>query len=204
MPGWSLNSAVDELLKHEFDVYRERKEPHPLMAEYGIEAVPYQHAELPIWRDDVYRYVGASVYDDATGLNIRGIVDDVWINPAGELLIVDYKSTSTRSEISLEDKYKQGYKRQMEIYQWIFRKLGYTVNSTGYFVFANGNKDNPMFDARLEFAMTILAHDGDDAWVGEIVKSIKQVLEADTLPDSGEDCEHCAYRKLIGAEESGY
>lgn len=201
MPGWSLNSAVDELLKKEFDVYREKQEPHPLMAANGIEAIPYQHPDLPIWRDDVYRYVGASVYDEETGLDIRGIVDDIWVNPAGELLIVDYKSTSTRSEISLEDKWKQGYKRQMEIYQWIFRKRGFDVAPTGYFVFANGIKDNEMFDARLEFEMTILSHVGDDAWVGETVKAIKSVLESDHIPEAGEECEYCAYRKLIGVQE---
>ena len=27
MPGWSLNTTVDDLLKKEFDFYRERKEP---------------------------------------------------------------------------------------------------------------------------------------------------------------------------------
>ena len=41
-PGYpfNLNSAVDELLKREFDGYRERQEPHPFMLEAGIDAVP--------------------------------------------------------------------------------------------------------------------------------------------------------------------
>ena len=30
MPGWSLNSAVDELLKKEFDILRKQKKPHPI------------------------------------------------------------------------------------------------------------------------------------------------------------------------------
>jgi hypothetical protein len=51
MPGWSLNSAVDNLLKNEFDGYRKRKEPHPLMKKYGIDAIPFQHDDMPIWRD---------------------------------------------------------------------------------------------------------------------------------------------------------
>ena len=29
MPGWALNSAVDELLKKEFDHYRKLQKPHP-------------------------------------------------------------------------------------------------------------------------------------------------------------------------------
>jgi hypothetical protein len=44
---------------------------------------------------------------------------------------VDYKSTSTAKEISLDDRWKQAYKRQMEIYQWLFRQNGFTVSNTG-------------------------------------------------------------------------
>lgn len=43
MPGWTLNSAVDQLLKSEFDIYRERQERHPLMVQYDISAVPFKH-----------------------------------------------------------------------------------------------------------------------------------------------------------------
>ena len=28
MPGWSLNSAVDDLLKKEFDEFRKKEKPH--------------------------------------------------------------------------------------------------------------------------------------------------------------------------------
>lgn len=77
MPGWTLNTAVDRLLKKEFDLYREKQERHPLMVEYGINAVPMQHEDLPVWRDDVWHFVGASVIDEETGLQIQGIIDDV-------------------------------------------------------------------------------------------------------------------------------
>ncbi len=61
MPGWPLNSAIDYLLKQEFDYYRKLQLPHPIMVQYGIDAVPFSHPDLPFWRDDVYHYVGASV-----------------------------------------------------------------------------------------------------------------------------------------------
>lgn len=204
MPGWSLNSSVDQLLKNEFDIFRKKQQPHPLMIEYEIDALPFNHPDLPIWRDDVNHYVGASVIDDQTGLKVQGIVDDVWINPAGDLIIVDYKSTSTSSEISLEDQYKQGYKRQMEIYQWIFRKMGFIVSNTGYFVFANGLKDKEKFDSKLEFDLSIIPHIGDDAWVSPTIVQMKSILDSDNLPEPGEGCEYCAYRKLIGAVEKDY
>ena len=197
MPGWSLNNAVDHLLKNEFDLYRNKQESHPLMIEYGINAVPFQHEQLPIWRDDVHRYIGASVIDAQTGLKFQGIIDDLWITPEDELLIVDYKATSTSRTISLDDEYKSRYKRQMEIYQWIFRKVGFTVSSTGYFVFANGIKDKDAFDGKLEFDLMLLPYKGDDTWMDPTIKEIKKVLDNDNTPDSSEHCEYCEYRRLI-------
>lgn len=192
MPGWSLNSAVDALLKNEFDFYREKKEPHPLMKQYGIDAIPYTHRDLPIWRDDIYKFVGASKIHEDTNLEICGIVDDIWVKPDGKLIIVDYKSTSTKKELSLDDEYKQGYKKQAEIYQWIFRQNGFEVDDMAYFVFANGVKDRSMFDSQLEFEMSILEHKGDTLWVEETIIKMKECLEGD-IPQADPECEHCNY-----------
>ena len=35
---FNLNNAVDELLKNEFDIYREKGEPHPIMVENNLKA----------------------------------------------------------------------------------------------------------------------------------------------------------------------
>jgi len=196
MPGCALNSAVDRLLKNEFDLLRKNGEKHQLMVRYGIDAIPFSHPDLPIWRDDVFHYEGASVVHEPTNLKICGIVDDVWVNKKEELLIVDYKSTSTSKEISLDDEYKQGYKRQMEVYQWIFRQMGFKVNDTGYFVFANAVRNRPQFDGRLEFEMSIVSHHGDDSWVEPIIYEMKKCLESDEIPEPDPDCEFCQYRKL--------
>lgn len=198
MPGWALNSAVDALLKKEFDLLRRKGQAHELMKKYQIDAVPFSHPKLPVWRDDVWQFLGASALHQPTNLEICGIIDDLWINKKEELLIVDYKSTSTSQEISLEDEYKQGYKKQMEIYQWIFRKMGFKVNDTGYFVYANASKNRPKFDGRLEFELMILSYQGDDSWVEPTIKKIKDCLESDQIPAVGEKCEHCEYRRLIG------
>ena len=50
-PGYpfNLNSAVDQLLKNEFDGYRERGVPHPLMHDAGIDAIPAPHEQLDEW-----------------------------------------------------------------------------------------------------------------------------------------------------------
>lgn len=48
-PAMMLNRAVDELLKREFDQYRSKAMPHPIMLEHGIDAVPFRHPELATW-----------------------------------------------------------------------------------------------------------------------------------------------------------
>jgi hypothetical protein len=150
-----------------------------------------------VWRDDVYKYEGASVLHKNTNLLICGIIDDIWINSSGKLLIVDYKATSTEREISLEDEYKQGYKLQMEVYQWIFRQKGFEVSDTGFFVFANAGKNRKKFDGRLEFELSILAHVGDERWVDETILDIKKCLDSDSIPQASPTCEHCAIRDAI-------
>jgi hypothetical protein len=47
-PGFpfALNSAVDKLLKKEFDIFRTKGEPHPLITENGVVARPVSHEEL--------------------------------------------------------------------------------------------------------------------------------------------------------------
>jgi len=201
MPGWSLNSAVDTLLKNEFDVLREKRQPHALMAQYNIQAVPFSHPDLAVWRDDNNKKIGASFFHKETNLNICGIVDDIWQNTkTQELHIVDYKSTSTDYPISLDSQYKLGYKRQMEIYQWIFKRLGFNVSDTGYFLFANAYKNRPGFHGKLEFETTIIPYQGNDAWINKTIVDIKKCLDSDNIPESNPDCQHCAYRKLIQNE----
>ena len=201
MPGWALNSAVDHLLKKEFDLLRKNGESHVLMTEYGIDAIPFKHKDLPEWRDDYYKYLGASVLHKKSNLMISGIVDDIWVNnKTKELHIVDYKATSTSKEISLEDEYKQGYKKQMEIYQWIFRQMGFNVSKTGYFLFANASKNLPKFDKKLVFEASILSYNGDDSWIDSTIMDIKKCLDSDVIPDAGEKCEHCERIRLIKKE----
>jgi len=191
MPGFSLNTAVDELLKKEFDLLRKSGQTHELMKQYGIDAIPFSHPDMDKWREN---FVGISFVHPQTNLEIFGAVDDVWINKDGELIIVDYKSTSTQEEISLESEYKQGYKKQMEVYQWLFRQNGFKVSPTGYFVFANADKNLPKFDGKLDFKMSIIAHVGNTDWVEPTILKIYECLNEDVVPQSSEKCEYCAYR----------
>jgi hypothetical protein len=196
-PAFTLNIAVDTLLKKEFDAHRVAASAHPLMAQYGIDAVPLQHASMDTWREN---FEGIDCVDDGTGLTVCGAVDDIWVNPAGELIVVDYKATSKDGTIeSLSDSsWAASYKRQMGVYQWLLRRNGFTVSSTGYFVYANAHSDNEAFDGKLEFEITLVPCEGDTDWIDAILPKIKETLETEAIPPVGQGCEFCAYREAAG------
>src|SRR3990167_3089238 len=50
-PPFTLNSAVDTLLKQEFDIHRASGQQHPLQKAYGIDCKPVAHEKLEMWRD---------------------------------------------------------------------------------------------------------------------------------------------------------
>lgn len=191
MPAFSINIAIDELLKKEFDFHRAKKQKHPLMKKYGINAVPFQHDKIDEWRDARFR--GIQYLHKKTNLILTGGIDDVWINSKGELIIVDYKATSTKKEISLDDEYKESYKRQAEIYQWLFRQNGFKVSKTAYFVYCNGKTDCEAFDGKVEFDVQIIPYRGNDNWVEKALINAKECLMSEKIPECNEKCELCCY-----------
>lgn len=197
-PGYpfNLNSAVDALLKKEFDIHRANGSAHPLMEQYGVDAVPFEHKDMDIWREN---FKGIEHKHRATGFTVSGAVDDVWINPAGELIVVDYKSTSKDEKIEALDKdWHDGYKRQMEVYQWLLRANGFTVSSTGYFVYANASTEEKAFDGKLMFDVTLISYTGSTDWVEPTLSKIKACLDDPRVPKASADCDYCRYREYVG------
>jgi len=197
----NLNIAIDTLLKKEFDIYRKKGKPHPLMEKFNVDAIPFKHKDLDIWRDP---FKGIEFFHEPTGMTICGGVDDLWINPRGELYIVDYKSTSKDEKVNIDADWQKSYKRQMEVYQWLFRKNGFEVSDTGYFVYVNAKTDVDDFSEKLEFDMDIIPyHDGDTSWIEETVFKIKETLDDNNFPVYSRGCDHCLYHYRRSEIEKG-
>ena len=187
---FNLNSAVDILLKKEFDIHRKQKTPHPLMDTYGIEAVPFDDSRMDTWRDT---FKGVEFFHEPTNFVVFGGVDDVWQDKDGNLIVVDYKATSKDSEVTLDADWQDGYKREMEVYQWLLRQNRLKVSDTGYFVYANGKRDREAFDGKLEFDIKLIPYTGSDNWVEGTLRDMKKCLDNDEIPKSSPNCEHCGY-----------
>ena len=195
-PPFSINKAVDELFKKEFDLYRAKGEPHPLMTDNNIKAVPFKHDDLDKWRQN---FVGVFTLHKPTNLHVFGAIDDVWVNPAGELIVVDYKATAKDKEVDIEADWQISYKRQLEVYQWLLRQNGFKVNKTGYFVYTNGRMDLDGFNDRIEFRTKLIPYLGDDSWVEPTLKKMKVCMDGKMPPVGyaamGGPCEYCDYAR---------
>jgi CRISPR/Cas system-associated exonuclease Cas4 (RecB family) len=200
-PPFQINKAIDELLKKEFDIHRVAQTRHPLMEAYKLELVPFQHEKMDFWRG-VPR-TGVEFLHVATNLIIWGGVDDIWVDlKTNELVIVDYKATAKASEITLDAEWQKMYKRQLEIYQWLFRANGFKVSNTGYFVYANGRMDLEGFYDKVEFRTKIIPYTGSDKWVEPTIIEMKKCMDSDEMPqmgknvmDSSKNCEFCTYAR---------
>ncbi|MBU1862399.1 MAG: PD-(D/E)XK nuclease family protein [Candidatus Omnitrophica bacterium] len=202
-PGFpfALNSAVDTLLKQEFDVYRAKGTNHPLIEKYGVDAKPVPHDDLDKWR---HNFTGVQFHHKPTNFLVFGAIDDLWITSKKEYVVVDYKATAKSGDITELDKsWHEGYKRQMEVYQWLLRMNGYKVSDTGYFVYCNGKADKGAFDAKLEFDITLIPYKGKDKWVEKTIIDLHSCLKGDKIPKAAEDCDYCAYRKAVKSHTNG-
>ncbi|MEA3399098.1 MAG: PD-(D/E)XK nuclease family protein [Patescibacteria group bacterium] len=198
-PGFpfSLNSAVDTLLKKEFDFHRVKQTIHPLMEQYGVDGVPFKHKMMDEWRRN---FGGVQYHHPESNFIITGAVDDLWVNPNGEIIVADYKATSKDAKVSLDAEWQMGYKRQMEIYQWLLRQLSFKVSNTGYFVYCNGKTDVEAFDGKLEFDIDLLPYTGNDSWVDGTLMEIKKCLDNDSVPEPDPDCDYCRYYSAVQNE----
>ena len=177
---YALNAAVDVLLKEEFDAYRKRNEPHPLLVEHKIKANLFQNQRLlDQWRDNLQ---GLRFYDKELRATLFGAVDDVLEFPNGLLAPLDYKSTGSR----VANVYDQ-FQLQLDIYTFLLEKNGYKTNKKGYLAFYIVDKDKGFID-RLPFRKEIHRIDTNPADVYEIFKDAVDVLKKDNPPPHSKDC----------------
>ena len=202
IPGYNINEATDILLKRDFGEHRIAGTCHPFLKANGLESlIPLEDDRFERWTNSLH--FGAEGYfntvHEETNLKVGGGLDDVWLNTeTGQVHLVDYKSTSQKSpgkEITLDDWWKTSYKRQMDFYIWVMRRLALDTSDTGYFLYCDGDRfTDAKFlhhdGATMHFKMTLLAYKSDLSWIEPTLLQIKEVLHAEECPNHAEQCEH--------------
>ncbi len=184
---YTLSIAVDQLLKHEFDEYRERGEMHPVLIGYeGLaEAKLFpDQVQLQKWRNN---FEGLKYHDEGLDATLFGAVDDMLEFSDGSLAVIDYKSSGAK-EISVYDDYKM----QMDVYTHILEQIGYKTARKGYFVFFQVDKTDG-FNGRLPFRGQIRDVDADPSYIHDMFKQAVELARSDTPPLSHAECEYCIW-----------
>lgn len=193
-PPFTLNNAVDELWKDEFDVHRAAGTPHPIAVKNYIKATPFQHEKIDDWRNNRR---GLTYLHEPTQLLVSGALDEIWVTPDDKLIVVDVKATSKQSEVNLDADWQISYKRQMEIYQWLLERNGFTVSKIGYFIYCNGRRDDASNGMRLAFDVKVIPYEGDHAWIEPTLYAVRSCLTSDKLPIPNSHCKMCRYRHSV-------
>ena len=188
---YALNSAVDTLLKEEFDLYRQRDEVHPMIAENKIPARLFQNQTLlNQWRDN---FQGIRYYDNNLKATLFGAVDDILEFNGGSLAALDYKSTGSKVA-HVYDRFQL----QLDAYTFLLEKNGYKTPRKGYLAFYIVDKDKGFID-RLPFRKEMHEIETNPLDIYEIFKDAVEVLNHDTPPVHSSDC---AFEKYLLAAKA--
>ena len=197
MPGWAINSAVDDLLKKEMDYCRSQDRPHGIFKENGLNIKPFIHEDIEKWQ---HTFTGIQYNDEKHNFLIYGGVDDIMIDEDDKLVVVDFKATAKKADIlSSADVYDNGksYKRQLEIYSWLLQKNNFDVSNTGYLMYYNGDASKPHLGKEMHFRRTLVPFELDTSWIDPMVDDMYNCLQKDEIPYGNDNCEECIYLKTV-------
>ncbi len=175
-----LNLAVDALLKEEFDTYRSKKIPHPLLKESNIKAHLFKNQKLlNQWRSNL---AGIRYFDEDLQATLFGVVDDILEFEDGKLAPLDYKSTG-----NLITKVYDRFQFQLDTYTFLLEKNGYDTAKKGYIAFYIVDKSRGFID-RLPFRKEIIEIETNPLDIYDIFKDAVIVLRKETPPEHSIDC----------------
>ena len=177
---YALNTAVDQLLKAEFDEYRKKGELHPILAENNIKAKLFENLELlKKWRNN---FQGIRYYDPELKATIFGAVDDILEFPGKKLAPLDFKSTGSR-EVRIYDRFQL----QMDIYTYLLEKNNFDTYGKSYLAFYIVDRENG-FNGRLPFKKVLKEVKTDTSYVPELFGKAVSLLRSDKPPAHSQDC----------------
>lgn len=207
----SMNDTVDLLLKKEFDLYRERKEPHPV----SRGKIPFSGPEFERFREPFGEHfgppkLGARIPE--TNFYLYGALDDIWTNPEGELHIVEYKSKGKEPEPYEEIEYclpegvtppkrstlppwwPDQYCRQVDIYHYLLTRVTkHKVSKTAYFLLVYAKREEESFNFNLKFGYEIYPYEVNTDWIESKVQEAFKLVNGSTPPPSSSNCESCKF-----------
>ena len=199
MPGYPINSRVDALLKEEFDIYREKQEPHPIFKKHNLNFVPFKmdREKLNDFRNNRKCVRAQSV---KTNFIIYGAIDDLWLNKDNdEVVVVDYKATSNKYGVDYVNSkmaYHKSYLRQLDFYAYLLKLNKFKVFKTGYWFVCNAQyKDQKTFSGILNFKIDLLSYDVNTDYIENTLVELEKCYNGNKIPLPSATCDTCRWQK---------
>ncbi len=183
-PFPSLPSGIDRKVKKHFDRFRGKDSSPPELKGTGLSLFDGQNfvdyarswRTEPKWRDP------------ETGAVLRGGLDDLLENEAGDLVVLDYKTRG--SEPKEETGVPEYYRRQVNLYNMILRENGYSTADQGLILYFYPDRftENGDFSFHTELRRT--ETDAEEA--KKLVRDAVKTVEG-PAPEHDPDCEYCEW-----------
>lgn len=177
--GGYIGSKYDSKLKSFFDNLRLNGGVLEELNNHNLTLFP-DLEKLKIWRNK-----GIEFYHKEHGFIYYGRIDDLLITKEGFLAPFDYKVT-----ISQELKIYEYEKRQLEIYSYLFNKIGMDVSDIGviYKIKVDIDENFEKIEERKFFIEKISYSIYDD-----ILENLKEIYFSEKEPEPNQKCEYCKW-----------
>ena len=191
-PPQVINTTIVQLIKNEYDYHRENQTQPDVLK--NLHLIPIKHKNLEMWRNP---FVGVKFVHKKSNFKISGSINDLWFNnKERKFVVVDYKSTSKKDELS-EENIWPGYWKHLSYYKYLLEKNGIEVSNLGYLLFVNAQKNNKKFNNKLNFETTVFKKRLDLNWVDDIIDEIYKILQHDMAPPLSNNCRYCRYVNIV-------
>ena len=198
MPGYPINSRVDALLKEEFDIYREKQEPHPIFKKHNLNFVPFKMDKEKL-NDFRNNRKGVRAKSTKTNFTIYGAIDDLWLNKDNdEVVVVDYKATSNKYGVDYVNSkmaYHKAYLRQLDFYAYLLKLNKFKVFKTGYWFVCNAQyKNQKTFSGNLNFKIDLLSYNVRTNYIEDTLVGLEKCYNGNKIPLSDSACDTCRWQ----------
>ena len=167
-------------IEEEFDTYRAKKLPHPLLVENNIKAHLFPNQKLlNQWRNN---FAGIRYFDQALEATLFGAVDDVLEFDDLKIAPLDYKSTGSTAA-----KIYDRFQLQLDTYTFLMEKNGFATTRKGYLAFYIVDKSRGFID-RLPFRKEVVEIDTNPSDIYAIFNDAVNVLRQANPPPHNADC----------------
>ena len=182
-PFPSLPGGMDGVLKTYFDGYRKKGALPPEIEGRVSEKLFDGVEKLNEWRNN---RVGIKWEFPVFEIILKGAIDELLVNDAGELVVFDFK---TRGWPTKEDSHRY-YQTQLNLYALLFGSNGYEVADYGYLLFfwpEKYEKGGALFKTDL-VKMRL-----DPASGLKTLEEVHKIIKSEK-PPANENCGFCRYR----------